>query len=215
MTLPATRRDPYPLPEEGRSRAAERALAEKLRERIALAERAARAAAETAEARVKPPQPKQDDNLRGFGIALLVWSCLALIASIGILAYETFGASSAAQAAALRPALTFADVSTRYVQSAEGPALELTGVVRNSGETSVLPEVRLQIAGEKVAIEENLRLGGAKLQPEAERPFAVRLLLPEGVSSISLLPPTADGQTVRQPSMTLVSPAWTADAPGY
>lgn len=215
MTLPARRRDPYPLPETGRSRAAERELAEKLRERIALAERAARAAAETAEARLETPAPKKDEASRGFGIALLVWSCLAFVASVGILTYETLGPGAAVRSGVTRPALAFADISTRYVQSAEGPALELTGLVRNSGEGPVAPEVRLQIAGEKVSIEEHLRLGGAPLQPQAERPFAVRLLLPEGVTSVKLLPPVGEGAGSGKPSMILVSPAWTADTPGY
>ncbi|MEM7519089.1 MAG: hypothetical protein AAF368_19460, partial [Planctomycetota bacterium] len=133
----------------------------------------------------------------------------ALLLSVGYLGFETLTAEPAADAPA-RPNLDFSGVTSRYVQSAEGPALELTGVVRNEGVDAVQPEVTLQLAGNRVAIEEPLRLGVATLPPGAERPFTVRLLLPKGAKTVKLLPPEGSGAPAR--TMPLVSPGWTADS---
>lgn len=215
MTLPAQKRDPFPPASRGRTRAAERELADRLRERITQAENAAKAAAAAAQERLDPPQPKRSLPVRdGFSMVLLAWSCLALAASIGILAWETVGPGAVVRSGALRPTLDFADVSTRYVQSNEGPAIEMTGIVRNSGEDPVAPEVTLQLSGTRIAIEEPLRLGSAPLPPRAERPFAVRLLLPEGATAVKLLP-TPMSERGGAPVMPLVSPAWTAETPGF
>lgn len=146
--------------------------------------------------------------LKRFGNWLLGWSCAALLMSVGYLGFETLTAEPA-MAAPARPSLDFSSVTSRYVQSAEGPALELTGVVRNDGTEAVQPEVTLQLAGNRVAIEEPLRLGVAALPPGAERPFTVRLLLPKGAKTVKLLPP--EGSTAPARTMPLVSPAWTAE----
>lgn len=139
---------------------------------------------------------------------LLGWSLLALALSVSYLAYETLVPGNMPEP--VRPSLDFADVSSRFVQSSEGPALELTGLVRNEGDATVEPEVVLQLAGSRVAIEEPLRLGTASLPPGAERPFTVRVLLPEGTKSVRLLP--TGHVTLKPRALPLVSPAWTADA---
>jgi len=212
MTLPARKQDRHPHAPR-RTRADEKELAEQLRERIALAEKAARAAASEAESRFpEVERAKKAATPQRFGWLLLAWSCVALLISMGILAYETLGPGATARSVE-RPQLEFSSLQSRFVQSAEGPALELTGVVRNGGETPAKPEFTLQLAGNRVAIEEPLKLGGVALPSGAERPFAVRLLLPPGTQSVSLLPPRADAPS--EPDMVLVSPAWTADTPGY
>jgi hypothetical protein len=134
-----------------------------------------------------------------------------LFGSVALLSFETLKGSPAAPAD--RPALEFSELRSRYVSSSEGPALELSGIVMNAGGQMVPPEVVLQLAGKRLAIEEPLQLGGAALPPGAERPFTVRLLLPEGTETVSLLPPS-EGSRFRK-SMPLVSPAWTsAGQPG-
>ncbi|NNU16577.1 hypothetical protein HK107_09620 [Parvularcula sp. ZS-1/3] len=160
------------------------------------------------EAQKKPePKPFRTPPIaRRFAKWLLGWSVLAMGLSVGYLAYETLTPETAVPAE--RPPLDFADVASRYVQSSEGPAIELSGLVRNSGETLVEPDVLLQLAGSRVAIEEPLRLGAAVLPPGAERPFTVRVLLPEGTRSVRLLPPEKSGQAMGD--LMLVSPAWTA-----
>ncbi|MEE4210889.1 MAG: hypothetical protein V2I43_16690 [Parvularcula sp.] len=145
---------------------------------------------------------------RSFSSALLVFASAAMLGSVALLSYETLGGGGAAVGE--RPAFEFRDLRSRYVRSSEGPALELSGLLANAGEVELEPEVLLQIAGRRVAIEEPLTLGGAMLPPGAERPFTVRLLLPEGTETVSLLPPT-EGSRYRR-SMSLVSPAWTAGA---
>lgn len=138
---------------------------------------------------------------------LLGWSVAAMALSLAYLTFETLNTGSAS--APIRPALDFSGVETRYVQSSEGPAIELSGVVRNEGDTLVEPEVILQLAGSRVAIEEPIRLGGAALPPKAERPFTLRVVIPEGTKTVRLLPP--DTAAERPRPMPLVSPAWTAD----
>lgn len=140
---------------------------------------------------------------------LLGWSCLALGLSVAYLALETLKPEAATVRE--RPALDFTDVASRHVMSSEGPALELSGLVRNAGETPVEPDVVLQLAGNRVAIEERVRLGAAALPPGAERPFTVRVLLPRGTKTVRLLPPSGDAAVQR--SMPLISPAWTAPPP--
>jgi hypothetical protein len=137
---------------------------------------------------------------------LLGWSCLVLSGSIGYLAYETLKPAPV-QATEL-PGLDFSGVTSRYVQSSEGPAVELSGIVRNVGQTTLEPEVTIQLAGNRVAVEQQLRLGGAALPPSAERPFTVRALLPEGTRTVRLL--SAENQALGPKGMALVSPAWTA-----
>lgn len=213
MTLPARKDDHLPHPPRKRTRWEEKELAEQLRERIALAERAALAAAEEAQARMSDvARAEKAATPERFGIILLVWSCVALLISMGILAYETLGPGAAARAIE-RPQLEFSDLNTRFVQSAEGPAVEITGILRNTGDRPAKPEFTLQLVGNRVAIEEPLKLGGAALPSGAERPFAVRLLVPNGTQQVSLLPPQEG--TSSEPDMVLVSPAWTAETPGY
>lgn len=160
----------------------------------------------------KPPRPAPQPEAqsqrfsRKFAGWLLGWSVLAMGLSFAYLTYETLNAAPAAPLE--RPALDFSGVQSRYVMSTEGPALELSGVLRNDGETMIEPDVLLQLAGGRLAIEEPLRLGGAALPPGAERPFTVRVLLPEGVRSVRLLPPEQSGLRPRE--MALISPAWTA-----
>lgn len=157
----------------------------------------------------KPPapkparKPKLSQKVAGW---MLGWSLLALTMSVGYLAFETLRPTPAA--AEIRPTLDFSQVSSRYVQSSQGPAVELSGIVRNVGEEGVEPEVTLQLAGSRVAIEEALRLGPVALPPGAERPFTVRILLPEGTKSVSLLPPKGAEGAPR--SLLAVSPGWTA-----
>ncbi|GGY55081.1 hypothetical protein [Parvularcula lutaonensis] len=138
---------------------------------------------------------------------LLGWSVAAMALSLSYLTFETLNTGSVETPD--RPALDFSDVQTRYVQSSEGPAIELSGVVRNEGDRLVEPEVVLQLAGSRVAIEEPVRLGGAALPPKAERPFTLRVVIPEGVKTVRLLPP--DTEAARPRPMPLVSPAWTAE----
>lgn len=151
-----------------------------------------------------PAQPKRLS--RKLASWLLGWSVAAMALSFAYLTYETLSAPAATVME--RPALAFEGVQTRYVISSEGPALELSGLIRNEGEGLTEPEVILQLAGGRVAIEKPLRLGGAALPPGAERPFTVRVLLPEGVRSVRLLPPEQSGLRPRE--MALISPAWTA-----
>ncbi|MCQ8184536.1 hypothetical protein [Parvularcula maris] len=138
---------------------------------------------------------------------LLGWSCAIMAASVGYLAYETLKPAEMV-AAELLPGLDFSGVTSRYVQSSEGPAVELSGVVRNIGEEMVEPEVTIQLAGTRVAVEEQLRLGTASLPPGAERPFTVRALLPEGTRTVRLLSPKEP--SVPALDMPMVSPGWTA-----
>lgn len=145
--------------------------------------------------------------LKNFGTVLLAWSIGAMVLSIGILAFEILEPS--APVVTERPPLEFEEMASRHVESSEGRALELTGLVRNAGERPVQPEVTLQLAGSRVAIEEPLRLGAAALPPGAERPFTVRLLLPEGTKTVRLLP--AENTRAPKGSMPLVSPAWTSE----
>jgi hypothetical protein len=150
--------------------------------------------------------PRRRKNL--FGGLLLGWSFALAAASIGYVAFETLKAPE------LRPAppapLALGDIVSRHVQSSEGAALEITGTLRNIGDRRMEPEVLLQLAGSRVAIEEPLRLGGNDLLPGAERPFTVRLLLPEGTRSVKLLPPR-DVDPGRSLTMPTVSPGWTAE----
>ncbi|MEM1410107.1 MAG: hypothetical protein AAGG79_05100 [Pseudomonadota bacterium] len=212
MSLPAQQPETSARP-RSRGRADERELAEQLRARIALAEEAALAAARVAEQRITPPEPPAREELasKRLGLTLLIWSFIALIVSIAILAWETVGPGAEVRALE-RPALQFSGLQTRYVQSAQGPTLEITGIVKNGGEEPVDPQVTLQLAGGRVAIEEPLRLGRTELPAGAERPFALRLLLPEGVRSVNLLP--LQGEPVSEQKMLLVSPGWTAETPG-
>lgn len=140
-----------------------------------------------------------------FGTMLLVWALLALITSVSVVAYD---ALKPAPAPVIPPALTFSDLSNRLVQSNEGPALELSGLVSNAGSVTLEPEVLLRLSGKRLAIEEPLRLGLASLPPGAERPFTVRIVLPQGVQSVSLLPTDKTSVVVR--SLPVISPAWTA-----
>ena len=157
---------------------------------------------------VPQAQPKPEPKRLSRRVAgwLLGWSVVAMGLSFAYLTYETLNAPPAASIE--RPSLNFDGVESRYVMSSEGPALELSGVVRNDGEALTEPDVILQLAGGRVAIEEPLRLGIAALPPGAERPFTVRVLLPNGVRSVRLLPPEQSGLRPRE--MTLISPAWTA-----
>lgn len=214
MTLPARRHGPDTAFAARRNRADEKELADRLRQRIAVAEKAARAAGAAAGTQPPPPIERRRGPV-GSGTMVLACSCLALAASVGMLGYETFG-PPAAQDTAIGDApapLVFSGVSSRYVQSAEGPALELSGIVRNQDAQPRAPAVTLKLSGSRVAIEERLALGSVPLSPGAERPFAVRLLLPEGARTVSLLPASKGGEPA--PSMVLVSPAWTAETPGY
>ncbi|MEM0930080.1 MAG: hypothetical protein AAGI89_12410 [Pseudomonadota bacterium] len=140
-----------------------------------------------------------------FGTILLVWAVLALITSVSVVAYD---ALKPVPAIVIPPALTFSELDHRLVQSNEGPALELSGLVSNAGEEVREPEVLLRLSGKRLAIEEPLRLGLASLPPGAERPFTVRILLPQGVQSVSLLPTEEKSLMIR--SLPVVSPAWTA-----
>lgn len=197
------------------SREEVQSLADRILERVDAAERAAREAQQIAEARNAEafPEPPKKSALQRFGGFLLLWSLMALAASVGILAWETVGPGGAVRASATeRPPLEFGQLSTRHVQSAEGAALEITGILKNVGSERADPAVTLQLAGNRVAIEEPLRLGQAPLPPGAERPFAVRILLPEDVQSVSLLPLTQDPSS--EPHMVLISPGWTAEKPG-
>ncbi|MEO1659152.1 MAG: hypothetical protein AAFR65_15690 [Pseudomonadota bacterium] len=140
-----------------------------------------------------------------FGTILLVWAVLALITSVSVVAYDTL---KPIPAVIIPPALTFTELDHRLVESNEGPALELTGLVSNDGDNVLEPEVLLRLSGKRLAIEEPLRLGLASLPPGAERPFTVRILVPQGVQSVSLLPTDQTSLVVR--SLPVISPAWTA-----
>ncbi|MEO1042422.1 MAG: hypothetical protein AAFX52_09030 [Pseudomonadota bacterium] len=139
-----------------------------------------------------------------FGTMLLVWALLALITSVSVVAYD---ALKPVPAPVIPPALTFSELNHRLVQSNEGPALELNGLVSNAGVSTLEPEVLLRLSGKRLAIEEPLRLGLASLPPGAERPFTVRIVLPQGVQSVSLLPTDKTSVVVR--SLPVISPAWT------
>lgn len=153
------------------------------------------------------PKSVYADMPRMFGIVLFVWSILALSASVGVVIYDILREDRLV-AAAQRPPLVFNQLAHRYVQSSEGPALELSGLVTNGGSEPVEPSVVLQLAGSRLAIEEPLRLGIVTLPPGAERPFTVRVLLPEGVESVRLLP--GEQRPVLTRNLSTVSPAWTA-----
>ena len=158
---------------------------------------------------MEPPAPQapsgEERRSALFGTILLVWSILALIISVSVVAYD---ALKPIPAPVIPPALTFTDLNHRLVQSNEGPALELKGLVSNAGDDVLEPEVLLRLSGKRLAIEEPLRLGLASLPPGAERPFTVRVLLPSGVQSVSLLPTEETSLTVR--TLPVVSPAWTS-----
>jgi hypothetical protein len=167
----------------------------------------------TARGRLRPgagpaaENPKPVKTRRRLAGMLLAWSCAMMAASVGYLAYETLKPAEPVAAEPL-PGLDFSGVTSRYVQSSEGPAVELSGVVRNIGEEMVEPEVTIQLAGSRVAVEQQLRLGTASLPPGAERPFTVRALLPEGTRTVRLLSPKEPSMAPME--MPLVSPGWTA-----
>lgn len=152
----------------------------------------------------RPSTSAEERRSALFGTILLVWAVLALITSVSVVAYD---ALKPVPAIVVPPALTFTELDHRLVQSNEGPALELSGLVSNAGDQMREPEVLLRLSGKRLAIEEPLRLGLASLPPGAERPFTVRIVLPQGVQSVSLLPTEETSVTIR--SLPVISPAWT------
>ena len=79
------------------------------------------------------------------------------------------------------PPLTVDARLDRYVQSSQGPALLLSGTIRNAG-PAVIPQLSLAVNAKAQAVP----LPSVAIQPGGERPFRVRVLLPSAAQDVTL-----------------------------
>ena len=93
-----------------------------------------------------------------------------------------------APAAPTRPVLTVEARLDRYVRSSQGPALLLSGVIRNEG-PEVVPQLSLYVGAEAQAVP----LPPVAVPPGGERPFRVRVLLPMAPREVTLGVAAAEG----------------------
>ncbi|MBB4658592.1 zinc-ribbon domain-containing protein [Parvularcula dongshanensis] len=87
---------------------------------------------------------------------------------------------------AAAPALSVEAALGRYALSDQGPAVSITGVVRNDGLDETFPRLVLTATGPAGSEAQVVPLPAVPLPPGGERPFAVRALLPEGVWALNV-----------------------------
>ena len=99
------------------------------------------------------------------------------------------------------PGLRVGGTLRTYAVSSQGPAVMVAGVVSNDGAAALVPVVTMTVEGPDGATSQPVALPAVALPPGGERPFAVRALVPEGVSAVRLSvvagTPVRDGLTLQ------------------
>lgn len=94
-----------------------------------------------------------------------------------------------------------------YAVSSQGPAVMVAGVVVNAGAAEAVPQLTMTVATPQGPSAQAVALPAVALPPGGERPFAVRALVPEGATGVSLA--VAPGDVVRDGfALQTQGPGW-------